>query len=639
MNAWTVPGYTESRELGSGTSGRVVLAVHDATGVPVAVKYLAERLRSDHDFVLGLRAEARLLGHLGSPYVVGLYEYVESPHGAAIVMELVDGIALRVLLREEGATGPEAALAVLKGSLLGLSDAHRAGVVHRDYKPENVLVAADGSSKLGDFGIAAGLGDAPEPAGTPSYMAPEQWQGDPVSPAADVYAATVTFFECLTGRKPYIAENLAELAVAHMSAPVPEEEAPEPVRPLIRRGMAKDPADRPASAAAFVAELEEIARAAYGEAWEERGQHRLAALVALLPLLLPSSGGESSGTQDSATTALGGGAGRAGPPRLLGLAGRGAGRRAGRGGRRGAGAGLATGRGTGRSGIGGRSVGRERLWTAGSLCAAAAAAAGLFALMVAAEPDGGDSARAAGRHLATTSAGPPDGASAPALPEGVASPARGSSAPPSARRTAPVPAVGADAGPAASAPGASGPPSGRPTRSRAPGPSRSPSAGRPVPPGPTRTTAPPTTAPTIRPPTSTPPRPTPSGTTPAPARVRSVQITGLEQIVERNAARRLPGSTVTVTAEVTTDGTGPVTLLLTWYTGENAGDMGEADAVETLSRSGARTYTLTLTHTFQGQGCYLGVVAGASPAPGGGDASRQILDRRCASSDGSENPA
>lgn len=260
MNAWSVPGYTETRELGSGGSGRVVLAVHDATGVPVAVKYLSERLRTDAAFVQGFRAEARLLGGLDSPYVVGLYEYVEAPQGAAIVMELVDGIALRALLQREGATGPEAALVVLKGSLLGLAAAHRAGVVHRDYKPENVLVAADGSSKLVDFGIAAGRGSTPGVAGTPAYMAPEQWNGEPASPAADVYAATATFYECLTGRKPFTGENFAELALQHIDAPVPDEDAPEPVRPLIRRGMAKEPRKRPENAEAFVTELEEIMR-------------------------------------------------------------------------------------------------------------------------------------------------------------------------------------------------------------------------------------------------------------------------------------------------------------------------------------------------------------------------------------------
>ncbi|MGW1250970.1 serine/threonine-protein kinase [Streptomyces sp. NPDC002535] len=305
MGAWVVPGYTEARELGAGASGRVVLATHEETGLPVAVKYLSERFRSDESFVRGFRSEARLLGALDSPHVVGLYEYVEAPRGAAIVMELVDGVALRALIAREGSTGPEAALVVLKGSLLGLAAAHRAGVVHRDYKPENVLVAADGSSKLVDFGIAAGRGATPGVAGTPAYMAPEQWNGAPASPAADVYAATATFFECLTGRKPFTGDNFAELALHHIDSPVPDGQAPEPLRPLIRRGMAKSPHERPENAAAFVTELEAVAAAAYGPDWEERGRGRLAALAALLPLLLPSSGGGvSEGTTVFATTTL-----------------------------------------------------------------------------------------------------------------------------------------------------------------------------------------------------------------------------------------------------------------------------------------------------------------------------------------------
>ncbi|MFB7169265.1 serine/threonine-protein kinase [Streptomyces sp. NPDC056254] len=302
--AWSVPGYTQVRELGSGASGRVVLAVHEATGTAVAVKYLTDRLREDPAFVGEFRAEARLLGGLESPYVVRLYEYVEAPGGAAIVMELVDGISLQALLKEAGQTDPEAALVVLKGSLLGLAHAHRAGVVHRDYKPANVLVAADGSSRLVDFGIAARRGTTPGVAGTPAYMAPEQWQGRPASPAADVYAATATFFECLTGRKPFDGENFAELAVQHIEAPVPETEAPEPVRPLIRRGLAKAPEQRPENAEAFVAELEDVALAVYGPEWEERGQRKLAALAALLPLLFPSAGASAAGTTAVATTTL-----------------------------------------------------------------------------------------------------------------------------------------------------------------------------------------------------------------------------------------------------------------------------------------------------------------------------------------------
>ncbi|MGW2350493.1 protein kinase domain-containing protein [Actinacidiphila glaucinigra] len=309
MSGWRAPGYTETRELGSGGSGRVVLASHDATSAPVAIKYLSDELRADPEFLQEFRAEAQLLGGLDTPYVVSLYEYVEGPQGAAIVMELVDGLPLRTLLRQEGATGPEAALVVLKGSLLGLGAAHRTGVVHRDYKPENVLVAADGSSKLVDFGIALRSGSKGTVAGTPAYMAPEQWDGRAASPATDVYAATATFYECLTGSKPFRGDNFAELAVQHNEAPVPVERAPEAVRGLILRGMAKDPQERPTDAEAFVAELEVIAGAAYGSDWEERGQRRLAALAALLPLLFPSAA-PAPGTADLATTLVRGGARR-----------------------------------------------------------------------------------------------------------------------------------------------------------------------------------------------------------------------------------------------------------------------------------------------------------------------------------------
>ncbi|MDH6133374.1 hypothetical protein P3T37_002769 [Kitasatospora sp. MAA4] len=309
--AWELPGYVHDRVLGAGASGRVVLARHEATGTPVAIKYLSRAAEGREAF----RAEATLLGDLRSPHVAQLYEYVESGLGAAIVMELVDGIALRTLLQQEGATGPEAALVVLKGSLLGLAAAHAAGVVHRDYKPANVLVAADGSSKLVDFGVAVRSGDSGTISGTPAYMAPEQWAGRPASPAADVYAATVTFFECLTGAKPYGGTTLVELALQHTEAPIPDELAPDQVRPLIRKGLAKTPQGRPSSAAELVVELEAVAAAGYGEDWEECGQRKLAALVALLPLLLPSAGGAAGGgTTALATTTLGGVATEAAAP-------------------------------------------------------------------------------------------------------------------------------------------------------------------------------------------------------------------------------------------------------------------------------------------------------------------------------------
>ncbi|MEW2630771.1 serine/threonine-protein kinase [Streptomyces sp. NPDC048389] len=550
MNTWSVPGYTESRELGSGGCGRVVLAVHDATGVPVAVKYLSERLRADTGFVREFRAEAQLLGGLDSPYVVRLYEYVEAPQGAAIVMELVDGVALRALLLREGATAPEAALVVLKGSLLGLAAAHGAGVVHRDYKPENVLVAADGSSKLVDFGIAAGRGTTPGVAGTPAYMAPEQWHGEPATPAADVYAATATFYECLTGRKPFRGENVAELALQHIGAPVPEDDTPEPVRPLIRRGLAKSPERRPANAAAFVAELEEIAGAAYGPDWEERGQRKLAALAALLPLLFPSGGGPVTAAPDTATTTIGAGDG----------------------------AGIGTGA-------------HPAGWLPPALRKALAGAAALAvaaAVAVSAQGSEADTPEATAHAVATTSA-LPTGDGAPS-PEGGG--ATGTTEP--------------SASPAATPP----PPSPTPSTGTAPEhPSAPPS--------------PPTTTPPSTPPSAPPAEPsaTPGSAPPAvvPARVESVDVTGFRQTGPATAA---------ATVEVVTDGTGPVTIVVSWSTSNAKGEPGATESAGSYERSGATRYTLAVDHAFQGTGCYWAVRASTDPAAANGGSTQQLLTRR-----------
>ncbi|WP_406065783.1 serine/threonine protein kinase [Streptomyces sp. NBC_01077] len=554
MGAWVVPGYTEDRELGAGGSGRVVLATHDATGTPVAVKYLSERFRSDEGFVRGFRSEARLLGALDSSYVVGFYEYVEAPRGAAIVMELVDGVALRALLAREGSTGPEAALVVLKGSLLGLAAAHRAGVVHRDYKPENVLVAADGASKLVDFGIATGRGDTPGVAGTPAYMAPEQWNGAPASPAADVYAATATFFECLTGHKPFTGDNFAELALQHLDTPVPDGQAPEPLRPLIRRGLAKSPHERPENAAAFVNELESVALAAYGPDWEERGRGRLAALAALLPLLFPSTGGTSEGTTALATTTL-----PAPPPRS-----------------------------------------RWRLPHALPAGAAALVLALLLALAARAggeEADGDQAAQA----FATTSTGP----------------STGPNAPPTEPDTSPTATL--------------------PTTATTPGPSSSPSPEPTVTPDESSTdgttTAPTTTAPpttpadsasptTSAPPTGMTPTTTPPTTAPTspPVSVTAVSVTSLRQTGPTAASGAV---------EVTTDGTGPVTIHIEWFTGDEQGAPGAPDGSETYRREGATRYTLTLAHDVRGAGCYWGLRATTDPAAGNGGSLQQVFIRRC----------
>ncbi|MCX4744801.1 serine/threonine protein kinase [Kitasatospora sp. NBC_01287] len=601
---WTLPGYTEERELGTGGSGRVVLARHDATGTRVAVKYLSKALGGTTAF----RREAELLGALRVPQVAQLYEYVEGPRGAAIVMELVDGPSLRALLRQEGATSPEAALAVLKGSLLGLAAAHEAGVVHRDYKPENVLVALDGSSKLVDFGIAVPSGAEPGIAGTPVYMAPEQWTGEPATPSADVYAATATFFECLTGAKPYNGTTLAELAAQHTEAPIPDELAPEPVRPLIRAGLAKTPGERPASAAALVEQLERAARAGYGEDWEERGRDALAALVALLPLLLlPAGGGAATGTTalattELATTELGGGPGE--------LA-------------------AATEPGPGADlwpAAGGSGVPRARLSRRGKLLAGAVGIAllgGAMVQMAAADGSGasGTTAMTGPAPELTTSLAPvaevsPGGSVAPSA-SGSASPSASASVSPSPSASPSSSAsASASASPAASgtgspsaAAGASGAPSPKPGRTAptAGGPGATPTA--PTTPAGSPSTAPasaPASAPATTPaavPTSASAAPPSASPTPPPATLR---ITGVT--ISGYGCYRTYGTSGTVT--VTSDGAAAGTLTISWVDG---GSTRKVVATQVLSiAKGQTTARFAVNHTFADSATMWGLQAGGS---------------------------
>ncbi|MFD8492494.1 serine/threonine-protein kinase [Amycolatopsis sp. NPDC059657] len=308
MDSSKLTGFTELEALGEGAFGKVVLARHDVTGQFVAIKYLTRM-----DGLADFRREAETLRHVDNPHIARLYEFVEDGSNAAIIMELVRGISLQQLLAEQGTLAPEAALAVLKGSLLGLAGAHAAGVVHRDYKPGNVLVDAEGQSKLVDFGIAVLAGQSGDLIGTPAYMAPEQWRGDRATPSTDVYAATCVFFRCVTGRHPF-TDDLRE---AHQRAPIPVAEVPEPVRGLVVRGMAKEALLRPADAAKFAAELEKAAKTGYGRDWEAKGWRTLAAgAAALVPSMLtlgivgsalaPAIGGATAGVAGGVGGSVGG---------------------------------------------------------------------------------------------------------------------------------------------------------------------------------------------------------------------------------------------------------------------------------------------------------------------------------------------
>ncbi|GAA1707342.1 protein kinase domain-containing protein [Nonomuraea bangladeshensis] len=307
-----VPGYREVRQLGAGRTGRVFLATYESTGAYVAIKYLNATLRRDAEFMERFRSDTHHLVELDQPDIVRLYEYVETPDRAALVMELVDGVTLRALLAEHGHVTPEAALTVLKGILLALAAAHDKGVPHRDVKPENVLVQADGTSKLTDFGVVVHAEEPGVPAGSPAYMSPELWTRHEAGPSADLYAAACTLFEAVRGRPPFRAAGEGgqeELDVPatrdrHLTEPIPLEVVPDTLRDLLRRGLAKDPAVRYASARAFAAELEEDAVAGYGPEWEKRGRRHLAELATLMALRFPLARTDRATSGGGAAVAL-----------------------------------------------------------------------------------------------------------------------------------------------------------------------------------------------------------------------------------------------------------------------------------------------------------------------------------------------
>ncbi|HTW02625.1 MAG TPA: serine/threonine-protein kinase, partial [Streptosporangiaceae bacterium] len=277
---WAVPGYVEQRELGRGACGRVVQAIQERTTLRVAIRYLGKDLVGDSDFLPRFRTQMLRLKELDVPSVVRVHDYAEQPgQGAAVVMELIDGCSLRSMIERQGPLEPVAALAVLKGSLLGLAAVHRLGFGHRDVTPGNVLVNTSGQVKLTGFGMAVPAAGEMPAVGTPLYLAPERWEGDQGSPASDVYAATAVFFECLTGAPPF-SGDVAALQEQHVSRALPLDRVDPRLAPLIAQGMAKDPAGRPHSANAFISELEALAGVTYGADWEDRGRALLAARTA-----------------------------------------------------------------------------------------------------------------------------------------------------------------------------------------------------------------------------------------------------------------------------------------------------------------------------------------------------------------------
>src|SRR5947199_7477986 len=196
----------------------------------VAIKVLREVYSTDPKFVTRFQREAKAASSLQHPNIVQVYDYGQSDGNYFIVMELIEGTDLRRYLRSRGVLAVDRAIIIAHDVALGLGAAHRRGIVHRDVKPQNVLVGRDGSIKLTDFGIASVYKDINAERltttgmtlGTVQYYAPEQAQGEIVSPAADVYALGIVLYEMLTGRTPFDGDTPVAVAMQHIQdVPMP----------------------------------------------------------------------------------------------------------------------------------------------------------------------------------------------------------------------------------------------------------------------------------------------------------------------------------------------------------------------------------------------------------------------------------
>src|SRR4051794_38340060 len=255
--------------LGAGGMAVVVLAEDELLGRKVAVKRL--HAESPGDAGRRFQREAKLGASLNHPNIVAVYDIVADEDGVLIVMEYVDGATLRLEM-DSGPMEPARAIEVLCGVAAALDHAHEHGVVHRDVKPANVLIARrDGAVKLTDFGIAtaaeqSNITGSGVVLGTAAYLAPERLDGQGGGPASDVYAAAAVAFEMLSGRKAVTGKTAMEVARRVIEAPPPDLADVVPGTPrraaeALKRGMAKDPAERPATVGELVREL----AAAYAE--------------------------------------------------------------------------------------------------------------------------------------------------------------------------------------------------------------------------------------------------------------------------------------------------------------------------------------------------------------------------------------
>lgn len=221
----------------------------------VAVKVLHSQLSNDEAFVKRFRKEAQAAANLTHPNIVGIYDWGQLDTTYFIVMELVEGRSLREVLKSEGTLLPRRAVEIAADVAAALSVAHRAGLVHRDIKPGNILLAPDGTVKVTDFGIARAWDDSQELTrtgavmGTATYFSPEQAQGSTADERSDVYSVGVVLYEMLAGAPPFRGDNPMAVAYQHVSSPPSPPSAANPDVPasldgIVLTAMAKAPEER-----------------------------------------------------------------------------------------------------------------------------------------------------------------------------------------------------------------------------------------------------------------------------------------------------------------------------------------------------------------------------------------------------------
>ncbi|GBE65934.1 hypothetical protein MFM001_23960 [Mycobacterium sp. MFM001] len=262
--------------LGVGGMGEVYRAYDTEKGRTVALKLLLDDLAADDDYRRRFQRESRVAARLAEPHVIPVHDWGEIDGVLYIDMRLVEGRNLKTVLSEDGPLSPEAAGSVISQLASALDAAHRDGLVHRDVKPENVLITPDGFVYLVDFGIAysgvdPGLTTTGHLVGSKSYMAPERFTSEPFGPASDIYSLACLLYQCLTATAPFHGADVSQLIAAHLFSAPPR---PSQVRPglspafdaVVAKGMAKRPDERFASAG-------ELARAALDAAAPQLTPH------------------------------------------------------------------------------------------------------------------------------------------------------------------------------------------------------------------------------------------------------------------------------------------------------------------------------------------------------------------------------